>query len=642
MEHYEEDSEQPLTIENPPPVKVFGSPPKNMQKIGQQSGKFNKTKSSQNRPVSLSIPIVNDENESDGDEEQAQCLINRKRPRPITTPRGGPSFDEEEEYKPVIDIPKTAKPTYTFVIKEDAEQNQRKTSVPSAFSPVDWDNMVFDDDEEEESKEQHEAKNEENENVEKKAHKRRRKHHRHTKNEEKETEKEKEQQQDSQAEESIVDELDEIKTDNKHEEEEETGDKIAILIKKIIGTNLKMPYDERKPKYEFLQKAEELENIQAHAFVNQVNKLLDQTGLKTKANFFVSDVMEYAAEIIKKHHYVCQSDVNFRCRIVVTGPQKSGRSTTAGILASRLATELSASGHWKSSMVIPLDFLKLSPSLQMPDLLLRNIADITVSALCEARPAIIPIKDALVKSIADITTGRTKIPQALTGNRIIANDVQNIIDLLYESWNDPTALLQFYLNVLLLPVSLSKAFYITKLFVICDNYELCNVVVEDEKQFGESNSIRASEVVSILLDNSSFIITGASTENLFNVLTPLHDDSIDLTQSIYYVSTLDIVKNPSYNNATIIASTDKSKISITPDLFGGCPPFLAKWTLVNTEIDQYQEILAIASESHNPEEEDEAAEQKVEICQHLQEMLADVIIQFDQKIADFSRKISDE
>ena len=629
MEDIYDDSEPPLTLPSQGPKKVFGSPPPPSSKKGKSP---QTRKSSINRPNSLTTSF-NETKEKQTAAEKEGCSnhLDRKRPSPITTPpEGGNNFDDLDlsDIKQDPSQPFTAKPTRNMILTNF--QQDARTPVFSAYKPVDWNKMVFKDGagEDPELIEQNEAQTEQKPVEETTTpNRRRRKHHKRNTS----PDGEQRQQGDQNGE----------NADGGASAAQKEDDNISKLFSAVLGQSVEVNSQSlQKGRQEFLQKAEECERVQAHAYVHYNQQCLKKCGMEFAPNSFQSELHDYANSVVRRHRFVFSSTADYRFRIAVTGPPKSGRSTLAGVLASRFITETAASQQWKQTMFLSLDFQQLYAVFLDPVLLLSAIAEATFTSLSFSFPAIIPIRDSLVHTFADITTGKTKLHPSVYQNRQLASDLQAALDLLSETWNDRTSMQQFYVNVFLLPLTVSRAFGLSKLCVVVDNYDLCNVNLTGIEHFEGSESIILSEIVALLLESSSFIIVGTRTEALFNTLTPLHLDSVDMTQSLTLIPSLGIVKKTNYSDSTICVTSDTNqKFSVTEDLFGGCTPFLAKWVVINTQFDDYEMCLArIQLEEEEIDEYDDPEEHKAEICQLLEEVLGEVVEGWGTKIVDISRK----
>ena len=622
-----EDPDKPLTIPGKETKKFFGSPPKTVFNSTKSPNRKNSSNFSKQRPQNLKTSFEDDD-EKPTTKQQKQKKpttnhLDRKRPSPITTPpEGSNNFDDDDyiDMKQEGSYPYTAKPKRNFVLT-DIPQNQR-TPVLSAYKPVDWNNMVFtngtgQDTELAENKE--EAINQEIQEGENKR-KRKRRHHRKGDN----------QKQDN------------AKQDNSPEARRKRNvDSISSLFSSVLGKDVEVNSEKlSQARHDFLAHADELERVQGHHYVYMNQQNLKQAGMNYLPNSFQNELQEYAANIVHKHRFVVNDQGSeYRFRIAITGPQKSGRSTLAGVIASRFLQEIAANDQWKQTLFVPFDFKALYTYFLIPDALLKNVAEITFNSLALCYPAITPIKDSLIHSFVDITQGRTKLHSSVFKNKTLASDLQTALDLLYETWNDKSSIQPFYLNVLLLPLTLSRCFNIPKLAIVIDNYDLCNINLSGIDRFSESDSAMLSELVSLLLDNASFILVGTQTEALFNIMTPLRMDSVDLTQSVTLVSSLDIIKETQYKDKVITVTTDTTKIQVTEELFGGCTPFVAKWVMINTEFDDLESsIIRSVNEEEEVDEYDDPDEIKAEICQLFQEVFPVVLEDWGTKVVDISRK----
>ena len=361
--------------------------------------------------------------------------------------------------------------------------------------------------------------------------------------------------------------------------------KLAQWQKSLLNNLLPLEYQQLQRWY-----------IHTMAYLEAQNIVCDAQNLKFRKN-----LEELVSILMEKHRFATTTGAFHRMRIMISGPRKSGKSTLLGLAAERAIIELAASGEWKRTLLFAYDFAANAHTIQATDALYQTIVRATFAALAAQRPLLAEHCEGLCRCFCDIIDGNPLIPKAFqisNDYRTLVPQLQQIIQLISECWAEDDKS-PFITNALSFPLQISKVFGFDRVLVIADHFDAFSV--------GEAlEDIFLMENVKNLLDLSSFIAAVQDQDKAAECVKPGPRDGVDLTQSIFKISTLDIVEDDEYSERefSLQVEGEGKRININAGFFGGCPAFLKLWDELNEVADQV--------EKDEIEEEEDDDEQKIE------------------------------
>ena len=340
------------------------------------------------------------------------------------------------------------------------------------------------------------------------------------------------------------------------------------------------------------------------AYLEQQKISYDQNKIE-----FFENLAELVDVLMIKHRLPAFGNTLHRMRIVITGPRSSGKSTLLAIAASRAIIELAASGEWKKTFIFAYDFASNVHTIKALDELYKNIVKATFTGLAAQRPLVAEYAAALSRCFCDIIEGTPLLPKGFTISndfRQLVPQLQQLIALITECWAEEDKG-PFIVNALAFPIQIAKIFGFDRQIVFADHFDafLIDSTTDD---------IFIMENVKNLLDQSSFIAAVQDQEKAAEILKPCQSDGIDLTQSIFRLSTLDIVEDEKYGDRefALQIQDEAKRLNINAGFFGGCPGFLKLW----------YELNELADEIEEGEQEDEDDDEKIEELEEKQILLA--------------------
>ena len=361
--------------------------------------------------------------------------------------------------------------------------------------------------------------------------------------------------------------------------------KLAQWQKSLLNNLLPLEYQQLQRWY-----------IHTMAYLEAQNIVCDSQDIKFRKN-----LEELVSILMEKHRFATTTGAFHRMRIMISGPRRSGKSTLLGLAAERAIIELAASGEWKRTLLFAYDFAANAHAIQATDALYQTIVRATFAALSAQRPLLAEHCGGLSRCFCDIIDGNPLIPKAFqisNDYRTLVPQLQQIIQLISECWAEEDKS-PFITNALSFPLQIAKVFGFDRVLVIADHFDAFSVgdALED---------IFLMENVKNLLDLSSFIAAVQDQDKAAECVKPGPRDGVDLTQSIFKISTLDIVEDDEYaeREFSFQVEGEGKRININAGFFGGCPAFLKLWDELNEVADQV--------EKDQIEEEEDDDEQKIE------------------------------
>ena len=339
--------------------------------------------------------------------------------------------------------------------------------------------------------------------------------------------------------------------------------------------------------------------IHTVAYLEQQKIVYDSQNLK-----FAKNLEELVNVLLEKHRFSTTAGASHRMRVLISGPRNSGKSTLLGLAAERAILELAASGEWKHTFIFAYDFASNAHTVQAYDELFRSIVRATFSGLSAQRPLLSEHSAGLCNCFCNIIEGKPLIPKSFQISndfRTLVPQLHQLIQLISECWAEEDKS-SFITNALSFPLQISKIFGFDRVLVIADHF--------DAFSSGDAlEDIFIMENVKNLLELSSFIAAVQDQEKAAEAVKPGPKDGIDLTQSVFRISTLDIVEDDDYaeREFALQIEGDAKKININAGFFGGCPAFLKYWDELNEIADQVEK-----DELEEEEDDDEEIIEKRE------------------------------
>ena len=94
------------------------------------------------------------------------------------------------------------------------------------------------------------------------------------------------------------------------------------------------------------------------------------------------------------------------------------------------------------------------------------------------------------------------------------------------------------------------------------------------------------EALKQAIRGTSFILSYRETMDFFHALEPSEDGYLNLSNSLDYISTLDMVEPKNASKEIMITLSNQQKIGINASLFGGSPVMLEKWNEIMMKFDE--------------------------------------------------------
>lgn len=325
---------------------------------------------------------------------------------------------------------------------------------------------------------------------------------------------------------------------------------------------------------EFIQKTSDLEGEQLY---NWIKGAADQPFLKRyPMQPYHDPITGIVTDFLNRHRFISNKQYNYRFKGAVIGPKKSGKSTLLGNAVDNYILDLAATGLWKSTFILAIDFKLLSVHLNDYVTYYHKFIDIVIDALSKQKPILKIHISAIRKQMRSAVENRAPIVGVHP-----FRDIDAIVRRINEAWRNPYLFTAFLTNVFLLPVTLAHAVGLTNVSLFVDNIEYADVNLFPHEPF-DSRDCQAIviEHIKYALNQANFILSAEESEKLFQLLQPFDEDGVDLTSGIDYITpyeaTSDLGSRLKYD-FIIECSQEPQPIRLTVGMCGGVVPFIAAW-----------------------------------------------------------------
>lgn len=370
---------------------------------------------------------------------------------------------------------------------------------------------------------------------------------------------------------------------------------------------------------------------------------------------YQDEITSKARELLCNHRFPLHGEYRHRFKFIVTGPNRSGKSTYISIFAQQLLFELIACGDWKRTFIFAIDFANFVHISQDLGNLFVEMARLSIQALCAQRPLLIKYSTLLIEAFTAVVNGKPAVPRMFQLDedfRLIAPRLQQLLDICYDCYHDSEAMTSFVVNICMLPFFIADIFGgFSNLIILADHFDLIDVTKTASPPFEDSpDNVFIAEIFKYLFIQGSFIIGSKFESALNEVLKSLEVASSTFSQGIEYITTYNIVKkNKNDENegdsegelAFNVSFVDNNEsFLINEDQFEGCPLYLSKFDEIRDiakriEKGQKQEddkLSASRNENNNENDENDeidVEEEKLKLIIKMNEILKLTMIQQD-------------
>ena len=348
---------------------------------------------------------------------------------------------------------------------------------------------------------------------------------------------------------------------------------------------------------EFIQKTSDLEGEQLYLWIKGA---ADQPFLKRyPMQPYHDPITGIVTDFLTRHRFISNKQYTYRFKGAVIGPKKSGKSTLLGNAVDNYILDLAATGVWKSTFILAIDFKPLSTYLNDYPACYHKFIDIVIDALTKQKPILKTYISAIRKQLRSAIENRAPI----VGIHPF-REIDTIVRRINEAWRSPYLFTGFLTNVFLLPVTLAHAVGLTNVSLFVDNIEYADVNLVPHDPF-DSRDCQAIviEHIKYALNQANFILSGEESEKLLQILQPFDEDGVDLTSRIDYITpyeaTSDLGSRLKYD-FIIECSQEPQPMRLTVGMCGGVVPFIAAWDELHHSLfvlertskdsDQYDEV----------------------------------------------------
>ncbi|OHT08127.1 hypothetical protein TRFO_23494 [Tritrichomonas foetus] len=342
-----------------------------------------------------------------------------------------------------------------------------------------------------------------------------------------------------------------------------------------------------------------LEKEQLERWFLFTHAIRDQQGIPSPDTNMTgfSKIQELVKNTISRHRFFTTRINDYNVRIAITGPRESGKTQLLSVFSDEILLDYAVTGNWKHTFFMFLNFRIINTFIANPELLYRNIIDLTLQAAAWQKPTLSKFIPLIRKTFYMVTS--TKAPPRFQvsstfyqENTQLATTLQKIVNNFSDLWNDEDAMTQWMTSTYMFPSAFANAIGYTKLFFFIDNFEYADVEVPPAPPFSES--VPASfniEYVQFALSNANFVVTCEDQKKMLTALSPL-EGGVDIYKGIDVITPMNLCQDEDESDNRVIVMDIQGEalpFLLSIDHCCGIPAYLSIWNELNDVFDEFED-----------------------------------------------------
>lgn len=315
---------------------------------------------------------------------------------------------------------------------------------------------------------------------------------------------------------------------------------------------------------------------------------------KLEGLFMGDEMRGVAKKKVIDHRILCGSLCTHKFNVAIVGPPKSGKSTLLQMMAEELSFDLVAADDWKNMFVFMVNMKDIAPFFGSLDTLYLEWVKLLTKQIGQQRLSagkwIGEIRRYFESLIAD--------PMPLQINKsYIMNMTQKDIHKkitaigagIRECWEEAKSLDWWFTSLLNLALELPVSLGFKKTLFIVDNFEYSDVAVAASEPFSGQPACFC-EHLKYAMTKGDFIIACESPLKLYDAMSPIDVDGIDLFKTIEFITTNGLVKNEVECDAPLLLTlkNEPCPFVMKPIECDGIPNYMFLWRDLNALVDSFE------------------------------------------------------
>ena len=329
-----------------------------------------------------------------------------------------------------------------------------------------------------------------------------------------------------------------------------------------------------KDRKEFIQKTSDIEGEHIYIWITGA---ADQPFLKRyPMQPYHDPITSIVTNFLTKHRHICNKQYTYRFKGAVLGPKRSGKSTLLGNAVDNYIIDLAATGLWKSTFILAIDFKILAPLVNHYEEFYYKFLDIILDAISKQKPVIRPDLPAIKRQMKSAIENRAPLVGVHPYREmdIIAKHIN-------EAWRSYSCFTAYLTHVCMLPITLARAVGLTNVSLFVDNIEYADVTLYPHEPFDRRDTQAIFiEHIKYALSHANFILSAENSEKLFHILPPFDEDGVDLASGMDYIlpyeATVDLGSRLKYD-FLIECLEEPEAIRINIGMCAGIVPYISAW-----------------------------------------------------------------
>ena len=346
----------------------------------------------------------------------------------------------------------------------------------------------------------------------------------------------------------------------------------------------------------FVGNVDSSEQTQRRAWVTGMQTMLQDSKFceTTKGLFLTQEMNTFAKSALYGHRFIAGNFCSHRFNTAIIGPPKSGKSTLLQMMAEQVTFDMVTAGDWKHMFVFMINMKDFAPYFTMLDVFYKEfmrklIHQIGLQNLAADKwiPDIRRYFDNLLTDPMPLQISKTYMVNPTQKN--INTQITTIGRGLMDCWREAVSLDWWFTSLLNAAVALPAALGFKKTLFVVDNFEYADVEVAAMEPF-RGQSAFFGEHLKYVLSKSDYIIACQNTQLLYQAISPVDDDGIDLFKNTHFITTNGMSPNVVARDPPLVLQIKNEPVPFVMKGADcdGIPNYMLLWRDLNDLVDRME------------------------------------------------------
>ena len=346
----------------------------------------------------------------------------------------------------------------------------------------------------------------------------------------------------------------------------------------------------------FVSNADPYEQTQKRAWATGMQTLLKETAFcdTTKGLFLTDEMNGYVKQSLLRQRFIAGTFCSHRFNTAIIGPPKSGKSTLLQMMAEQVTLDMVSADEWKNMFVFLINMKDFAPYFNMLDVFYKEFMRRLIRQLGMQQPAAVKWIPEIRRYFENLLTD--PIPLQISKTYIVNPAQKNtnaritaIGKSLMECWKEASSLDWWFTCLMNVAITLPAALGFKKTLFVVDNFEYADVEIAATEPF-RGQSAYFGEHLKFVLAKSDYIISCQNTQLLYQAISPVDDDGIDLLRNTSFMTTNGMSENIVARDPPLILYMKNEPVPFVMkgSDCDGIPNYMLLWKDLNDLIDRME------------------------------------------------------